>query len=252
MPYDSVEKKLPKGWKRSFMKRMPDSRLNLQDIMQRVTTILIKNMEEKFRDAPMKTADLMKEIGLRGRQIKEKEEINNALYLLNAQKIVQKVKQNPIRWEIHEEYRKYGVPPISWDKRAPWKMVHLLQFERTKVPKYGPTHGLYRPEDRQFLIDNDLPLSSIYDPIFKPDPFVTGDFALRPKRLPREPKLSTRLPQPPKDADGNVVQHDWDRRAVQAGFEGGLQKPFVPKGDLPPKMYKVRDGKLKPVRGGGM
>merc|ERR1712061_699317 len=94
--------------------------------------------------APMKTLDIMKEIGLRGRQIKEKKHINNALYLLMAQKVIFKVKQNPIRWEIHERYRKDGVPPVSLDKRDPWALTHLLKFKRTKVPKYGPIHGEYR------------------------------------------------------------------------------------------------------------
>merc|ERR1712241_310346 len=92
----------------------------------------------------MKTLDIMKEIGLKGRQVKEKKYINDALYLLMAQKVIYKVKQNPIRWEIHEEYRKWGVPPISLDRRAPWKLTHLLEFDRVKVPKYGPIHGEYR------------------------------------------------------------------------------------------------------------
>lgn len=112
--------------------------------MRRITTALIHNIDEKWRDAPMKTMDIMKEIGLRGTQMKEKKHINNALYLLLQQKVIYKVKQNPIRWEIHEEYRKYGVPPISRDKRRPWRLVHLLKFEKTKVPKYGPIHGQYK------------------------------------------------------------------------------------------------------------
>merc|ERR1711972_1186115 len=123
---------------------MPDSNPDTEEIMKRITTVLIKNIDERWRDAPMKTLDIMKEIGLRGRQIKEKKHINNALYLLMAQKVIHKVKQNPIRWEIHEEYRRHGVPPISRNTRAPWALTHLLQFEKTKVPKYGPIHGEYR------------------------------------------------------------------------------------------------------------
>merc|ERR1712039_1034844 len=112
------------------MKRMPDSKLSVPEMMKRITTVLIKNIDERWRDAPMKTLDIMKEIGLRGRQIKVKKYINNALYLLMAQKVIHKVKQNPIRWEIHEEYRKFGVPPISYDRRDPWKLTHLLKFHR--------------------------------------------------------------------------------------------------------------------------
>merc|ERR1719198_1174740 len=138
---DSVGKRLPKGFKRQLMKRMPDSTLTTEQMMQRITTVLIKNMGETWRDAPMKTPDIMKEIGLRGRQIKEKKYINNALYLLMSQKVVHKVKQNPIRWEVHEAFREHSVPPISGDKRRPWKLAHLLKFEKTRVPKYGPIHG---------------------------------------------------------------------------------------------------------------
>lgn len=141
---DTTSKPIQKGLQRQLMKRMPSTWYSTEEIMQRVTTILIKNAEEKFRDAPMRTADLMKEIGLQGKQIKIKKYINNALYLLMAQNVVHKVKQNPIRWELHEEYRKYGLPPISRDRRRPWKFTHLLKFERTKVPKYGPIHGRYK------------------------------------------------------------------------------------------------------------
>mmetsp|Transcript_42568 Transcript_42568/g.117436 ORF Transcript_42568/g.117436 Transcript_42568/m.117436 type:complete len:254 (-) Transcript_42568:108-869(-) len=141
----SVAKELPNNWKRQFMKRMPDSNLGLEQMMQRITTVLIRNIDEKWRDAPMRTLDIMKEIGLRGRQIKEKKHINKALYLLFSQKVIYKAKQNPIRWEIHEEYRKFGVPEISRDTRKPWMLAHLLKFERTTVPKHGPIHGEYRP-----------------------------------------------------------------------------------------------------------
>merc|ERR1712007_282290 len=116
---------------------------------------LIRNIDEKWRDAPMKTWDIMKEIGLRGRQIKEKKHINKALYLLFAQKVIYKVKQNPIRWEIHEEYRKHGLPEISRNKRSPWMLAHLLKFKRTKVPKHGPIHGEYRPNMRLGRAPND-------------------------------------------------------------------------------------------------
>eukprot|EP00448_Togula_jolla_P037403 CAMPEP_0170622288 /NCGR_PEP_ID=MMETSP0224-20130122/29048_1 /TAXON_ID=285029 /ORGANISM="Togula jolla, Strain CCCM 725" /LENGTH=122 /DNA_ID=CAMNT_0010948591 /DNA_START=27 /DNA_END=395 /DNA_ORIENTATION=- len=88
---------------------------------------------------------LMKEIGLKGGQMKNKRDINRALFMLQAQKVVYKVKQNPIRWEIHEEYRKNGVPRISNDERAPFKLMHNIKFKSTKVPKYGPVHGEYRP-----------------------------------------------------------------------------------------------------------
>ncbi|CAE8605356.1 unnamed protein product [Polarella glacialis] len=211
VPFDTIQKLVPRGWKRSLMKRMPTSRLDTEEIMQRIVTVLLKNMEEKFRDAPMRTANLMKEVGLRGAQIKEKGYINDALYLLMGQKVIHKVKQNPIRWEIHEEYRKYGVPPVSWDKRKPWAMTHLLHFERTKVPKYGPIHGQYRPQDRQFLIEHNLPLTQIHDPFLRSDPFAVSDFRLRdpmPPKGSRRPPLEETLPRAPKDKDGNLVQMD--------------------------------------------
>merc|ERR1719217_1982742 len=114
--------------------------------MQRVVTVLVKNIDEKFRDAPMRTRDLMKEVGLRGKQIKYKSDINKALYLLLQQKVIHKHKQNPIRWEIHEDYRQGGVPRISWNENDPWRYCNEIEFEgRTTIPKHGPTHGQYRP-----------------------------------------------------------------------------------------------------------
>jgi len=141
----SVAKVLPDNWHRQYMKRMPDSNLDLETMMQRITTVLIKNVDEKWRDAPMRTLDVMKEIGLRGKQIKTKKHINKALYMLFAQKVIYKVKQNPIRWEIHEEYRREGLPRISKNKLKPWKLADELKFKSTKAPKYGPIHGEYRP-----------------------------------------------------------------------------------------------------------
>jgi len=184
--------------------------------MQRVTTVLIKNMGEHFRDAPMKTADLMKEIGLRGSQIKVKHYINDALDLLMAQKVVYKVKQNPKRGEIHEEYRKYGVPPICKDSRDPWRLCYLLKFKRTKRPKYGPAQGMYRMKDKQFLLDRGLPIASIHAPKVRPDPFKSDDLRdldLRPKpefSRPRFPSLTSRLPKQPQDESGRYVHSDWE------------------------------------------
>lgn len=212
-PYDSVAKTTTKGLKRALLRKMPSTRLSTETIMKRITTILIKNMQETWRLAPMRTREIMKEVGLQGRQIKEKESINKALDLLQAQKVIHKYKQNPIRWEIHEEYRKYGVPVISWDKRDPWRFTYLLNFDRVKTPTHGPAHGLYRPKDRDFLIEHNLPLASIHDPIMRPDPYVTGDFTLRqpkPKPGERKPRFSERLPQPPVNKEGKMVQHDWE------------------------------------------
>merc|ERR1712032_341055 len=114
------------------MRRMPDQWFSYGEMMRRVTTVLIRNNEERFREAPMKTHDLMKEIGLTGHQIKAKRYINQALWMLQAQKVIFKVKQNPIRWELQEEYRKDGLPPISKNPQKPWSMCWLLQFERTQ------------------------------------------------------------------------------------------------------------------------
>merc|ERR1740123_1344013 len=137
----SIQKQTPNGMKRQMMKRMPRTTFDTEEMMKRITTVLIKNIDEKWRDAPMKTADIMKEIGLQGFQIKKKSYINKALYMLMGQHVIHKVKQNPIRWEIHEAYRKQGVPPISTDPLNPWRNTHLLKFEKTKPPKYGPIHG---------------------------------------------------------------------------------------------------------------
>jgi len=213
VPYDTLQKQHPKGYKKKLYKRMPNSRLSLEDIMKRITTVLLKNMEEHFRDAPIKTVDLMKEIGLTGRQMKTKRFIIDALQMLQAQKVIYKVKANPARWEIHEEYRKYGVPPVSKFNREPWALTHLLEFKRTKKPKFGPVHGLYRPKDRDFLKEKGLPLQSIYDPIAKTDPYFTGDLADMRCSQPftSEYKLvAERVPVPPKDKDGKFVQFDAD------------------------------------------
>eukprot|EP00434_Breviolum_minutum_P000284 symbB.v1.2.000236.t1/scaffold4.1/size633627/18 len=211
VPFDTVQKKHPKGYKKQLYKRMPNSELSNEVIMKRITTVLLKNMQETFRDAPMKTVDLMKEVGLTGNQMKSKRFIIDALQLLQAQKVVYKVKQNPARWEIHEEYRKYGVPPVSFNKRLPWKKTDLLKFKRTKVPKFGPVHGLYRPKDRDFLKEKGLPLQAIYDPIVKPDPYTSGDpFDLSLSVPLLRDKLHDRVPRAPKDKDGKFVQFDAD------------------------------------------
>lgn len=149
----TLQKPMAKGMRRQLLKRMPSSNLDTKTIMQRVVTVLIKNVAETYRDAPMKTLDLMKEIGLKGWQIKEKEVINKALYLLMAQKVVYKLKQNPIRWELHEEYKAKGLPRISYDRRAPWRKVNNIQLESWKVPRYGPIHGRRLPEDEKALAE---------------------------------------------------------------------------------------------------
>eukprot|EP00930_Biecheleria_cincta_P079335 TRINITY_DN6712_c0_g1_i1.p1 TRINITY_DN6712_c0_g1~~TRINITY_DN6712_c0_g1_i1.p1 ORF type:complete len:312 (-),score=53.01 TRINITY_DN6712_c0_g1_i1:110-1045(-) len=213
----TIGRELPKGWQKKLMKRMPTSRLTTEEIMQRIVTVLIHNMNEKFRDAPMKTLDLMKEIGLRGAQIKSKRFINPALDLLMAQKVILKVKQNPKRWEIHEEYRKYGVPPINMDKRNPWKFCYLLKFKRTTVPKYGPTQGMYRVQDKEFLLERGLPIVSIHQHVKRPDPFAP-DADLRLLNLrpppqfsrPRYTPIQERIPRQPKDKDGRYVHSDWE------------------------------------------
>jgi len=213
----TLGKDLPKGWKRQLMKRMPSSRLSTEEIMQRIVTVLIKNMNENFRDAPMKTADLMKEIGLRGEQIKTMRFINPALDLLMAQKVVYKIKQNPKRWEIHEEYRKYGVPPICKDMRDPWRLCYLLKFKRSSVPKYGPAQGMYRPKDKEFLLDRGLPIVSIYAPKKRQDPFKSGDLRdlnLRPppefsKRGSQYVPIQRRVPKQPWKG-GKYVHSDWE------------------------------------------
>mmetsp|Transcript_61728 Transcript_61728/g.118940 ORF Transcript_61728/g.118940 Transcript_61728/m.118940 type:complete len:238 (-) Transcript_61728:147-860(-) len=136
-----MQRQMPEGMKRQMMKRMPRTTYDTEEMMRRITTVLIKNIDEKWRDAPMKTLDIMKEIGLQGYQIKTKKYINKALMMLQGQKVIHKVKQNPVRWEIHESYREKGVPPISQERRDPFALKHLIKFESTKVPKYGPIHG---------------------------------------------------------------------------------------------------------------
>lgn len=126
------------------MARMPNQWFSTAEMMRRIVTVLIRNNEETFRQGPMKTKDIMKEIALTGDQMKYKKYVNEALYLLMGQKVIFKAKTSPIRWEIHEEYRKDGLPPISKNRRKPWALSWLLQFERTKVPKYGAAHGEYR------------------------------------------------------------------------------------------------------------
>lgn len=148
MPY-AIEKKQTKGLQRKLMKRMPDTDYDVEEIMRRVVTILIKNIDERWRDGPMKTLQIAKEIGLRGRQIKVFRFVNDALYLLLAEKKVYKYKQNPIRWCIHEDYMARGLPPISMDWRDPWRMKHLIQLEKTEKPKYGPLHGRTLDKDRE-------------------------------------------------------------------------------------------------------
>lgn len=140
-----------KGMRRQLLKRMPASNLDTEEMMKRIVTVLIRNVDETYRNAPMKTLELMKEIGLRGWQIKEKCHINRALYLLYGQKIINKLKQNPIRWELHERYKGYGLPPISRNKRAPWRLSWILKFQRVSEPKHGPSHGRQTPEDIEEL-----------------------------------------------------------------------------------------------------
>mmetsp|Transcript_62976 Transcript_62976/g.117107 ORF Transcript_62976/g.117107 Transcript_62976/m.117107 type:complete len:205 (-) Transcript_62976:47-661(-) len=131
-------KTTPKGWRKRLFQRMPTSTFTNEEIMQRIVTVLIHNADERWRTAPMKTVDIQKEIGLTGNQIKSKQAVMDALMMLERQKVVYKVKQNPKRWEIHADYMEGGLPRISTDKRDPWKFASKLKFERTTVPKYGP------------------------------------------------------------------------------------------------------------------
>jgi len=129
---------------KSYIDRMPHTEFTIEEIMQRMVTILIKNMDLKWRKFPLRTLDLMKEMGLRGRQMKNRNFFNKAAYTLLGLRVVHRVCGNPIRWEISEEYREFGVPPISQDKRDTFKLAHLLKFARNRPPRYGPLHGLYR------------------------------------------------------------------------------------------------------------
>merc|ERR1719215_2241648 len=120
---------------------MPHTEYTIEEIMQRIVTILIKNIDLKYRKAPLTSLELMKECGLRGRQVETKHYFNKAAYTLLGLRVIHKVFQNPIRWEISEEYREFGVPPISKNERDPFRYTHLLKFARTKpsTRKASPT-----------------------------------------------------------------------------------------------------------------
>mmetsp|Transcript_23774 Transcript_23774/g.80343 ORF Transcript_23774/g.80343 Transcript_23774/m.80343 type:complete len:233 (+) Transcript_23774:62-760(+) len=140
----------PKGMKVALLKKMPTTHLTIEEMMQRTTTVLIRNIGLRVSRTPLTTVRLMKMIGLRGAQLKYSgrmnyEEMKPALALLQSQKVICKIKSWPdATWEIHEAFREFGVPPVSMDDRMPWKMCSILKFERTKPPKYGPISGVYR------------------------------------------------------------------------------------------------------------
>eukprot|EP00933_Yihiella_yeosuensis_P029271 TRINITY_DN22946_c0_g1_i1.p1 TRINITY_DN22946_c0_g1~~TRINITY_DN22946_c0_g1_i1.p1 ORF type:complete len:342 (-),score=51.03 TRINITY_DN22946_c0_g1_i1:207-1133(-) len=210
VPMDSNLLRTPKGFKIKLMRKMPSTRLRTEEIMQRIVTVLVRNMMERFREAPIKTVDLMKTIGLRGHQIKSRKYITKALNLLMAQKVIYKYKQNPKRWEIHEEYRKYGVPPVSWDRQDPWKYCHLIKFWRTSTPMFGPAHGLYRPQDKEFMKAWGIPLGMIQDRRVRPDPYDAQSFKVREKKGFVHPSIMERVGSPGVDKFGNPVTFDWE------------------------------------------
>eukprot|EP00971_Amphidinium_carterae_P024091 475426-Amphidinium_carterae.1 len=70
---------------------MPTSTYTNEEVMQRIVTVLIHNIDERWRTAPMKTVDIQKEIGLTGNQIKSKQAVMDALMMLERQKVVYKV-----------------------------------------------------------------------------------------------------------------------------------------------------------------
>jgi len=174
--YPGKRKEPSKNYRIKLMRRMPTTTYGTEDIMKRIVATLLRNMDGTWRESPMPLKTLMKEVGLRGNQLRSQKYIGPALRLLQGQKVIMKVNLRPEKWEIHEEYRKWGVPPVSWDHADPFKYNNLLKFKRVKKPKYGPANGMYRPEDREFLKSRGLPLTSIHDPYVRTDPWQSGDY----------------------------------------------------------------------------
>merc|ERR1712039_373880 len=114
--------------RKKMLIRMPHTEYTIEEIMQRIVTILIKNMDLSYRQHPLTSHELMKECGLRGRQMETKHFFNKAVYTLLGLRVVHKVMNSPIRWEISEEYREFGVPPISRNSRDTFRYTHLLKF----------------------------------------------------------------------------------------------------------------------------
>jgi len=151
-----------RGLTKKVMKRMPRTEFDEETIMRRIMTVLIKNMGESWRFGPMKTMDIMKEIGLQGSQIKVKTYALRALQSLRGQRMVIQVKGNPKRWELHPEYWEHGVPRVSVDETNPWKHMHLIKFlpyweQKMKSPgglrnKVGPLHGKFHPTQQEAMI----------------------------------------------------------------------------------------------------
>jgi len=191
--YPGVRKGITKNFQVRKMRRMPSTSLDTEEIMKRIVAVLLRAMDGQWRESPMLTWTLAKAVGLRGWQLKGKHAIRPALQLLRGQKVIMKANLYPEKWEIHEEYRKWGVPPVSWDHANPWRYNHLLKFKRTKKPKYGPANGLYRPEDREFLKSRGLPLVSIHDPYVRTDPWKSNDFMALSEVVPQVKEF----PKPP-------------------------------------------------------
>jgi hypothetical protein len=147
---------LEKGWKKRYFRQMPSQGLTIKEMMRRIVTVLIDANEGEYNYGYgcLKNVEIAKEIGLYGHQIEywATNGFSNALYLLYGQKIINKVTTSPIRWEIHEEYRKFGLPPISKDPADRWKLTWLLEFDRTKPYKFGPQHGQYRPDSDSHIL----------------------------------------------------------------------------------------------------
>jgi len=191
--YPGTKREPQKNYKIKMMRRMPTTKFSTEEMMKRIVAVLLRCMDGSWRESPIATKTLMKEVGLRGEQLKGTSHIRPALRLLQGQKVIAKVNLRPEKWEIHEEYRKWGVPPVSWDHANPWRYNHLLKFKRTKKPKYGPANGLYRPEDREFLKSRGLPLVSIHDPYVRTDPWKSNDFMALSEVVPQVKEF----PKPP-------------------------------------------------------
>merc|ERR1712107_320686 len=118
---------------------MPDSHLDIPQMMQRATTVLIQNVDNQLFGKAASTNDIAKSIGLRGWQLREHrlKTMVQVMELLEGLEVAHRVfkahvptEQYYDRWELHEEFRKDGVPPISRDPKNPWLLANQIQFQR--------------------------------------------------------------------------------------------------------------------------
>merc|ERR1711964_713215 len=103
-------------WRKKMMERMPNTDFSVETMCKRIITVLVKGQQGGWMDYPVRTDYLMKAIGLRGIQVKDRRFILRALKFLLRYQIIQRQSFSPKLYGIHPRYEPYK-PRICYDTR---------------------------------------------------------------------------------------------------------------------------------------